>query len=101
MFFYLQRMKKDVLSSADWVLDFDELEKLFSSKTKMIIVNTPHNPIGKVFTQEELMKIADLCKKHNVLCVSDEVYEWMVYRPHKHIRMGEVICCKLHKHVYK
>ena len=44
--------------------------------------------MGKVFTREELTVIADLCKKFNVLCISDEVYEWMVYEPHEHIRMG-------------
>lgn len=66
----------------------NELEKMFSKKTKLIIVNTPHNPIGKVFTEEELTTIANLCKKWDVVCVSDEVYEWMVYKPNKHIRMG-------------
>ncbi|KAG7303913.1 hypothetical protein JYU34_010826 [Plutella xylostella] len=76
------------MSSADWVLDEAELASLFNSKTKMIILNTPHNPLGKVFTQAELTLIADLCKKHNVLCLSDEVYEWMVYAPHKHIRIA-------------
>lgn len=77
------------VSSGDWKLDVNQLSSMFNSKTKSIIVNTPHNPIGKVFTQEELTVIADLCKKWNVLCISDEVYEWMVYKPHKHIRMGK------------
>ncbi|XP_037964205.2 kynurenine aminotransferase isoform X3 [Plutella xylostella] len=76
------------MSSADWVIDEAELASLFNSKTKMIILNTPHNPLGKVFTEAELTLIADLCKKHNVLCLSDEVYEWMVYAPHKHIRIA-------------
>lgn len=74
--------------SSDWVLDEKELKALFNDKTKAIIVNTPHNPIGKVFNMKELELIADLCKKHNVLCISDEVYEWLVYKPYKHIRMG-------------
>ncbi|XP_049698692.1 kynurenine aminotransferase [Helicoverpa armigera] len=76
------------ISSADWVLDEKELESLFNPRTKMIIVNTPHNPLGKVFTQQELEVIANLCKKHNVLCLSDEVYEWMAYEPVKHIRIA-------------
>lgn len=79
----------DKLSSADWVLDPEELEKLFNCRTKMIVLNTPHNPLGKVFSLKELEMIADLCKKWNVLCLSDEVYEWLVYKPHKHIRMGK------------
>lgn len=74
-------------SSADWVLDNAELEALFNDKTKMIILNTPNNPLGKVFHRNELTKIADLCKKHNVLCLSDEVYEWMVYDGCEHIRI--------------
>lgn len=76
------------ITSADWVLDEKELVSLFNPRTKMIILNTPHNPLGKVFTEEELVTIAELCKKHNVLCLSDEVYEWMVYEPKKHIRIA-------------
>ena len=71
------------------MLDKDELASLFNKNTKIIILNTPHNPLGKVFTLEELQVIADLCKKWNVLCVSDEVYEWLVYKPYKHIRIGK------------
>ncbi|XP_066248627.1 kynurenine aminotransferase [Euwallacea similis] len=77
-----------VLSSGDFKLDQVELEGLFNTKTKAIILNTPNNPLGKVFTLEELTLIADLCKKYNVLCISDEVYEWIVYKPHQHIRIA-------------
>ncbi|XP_063242912.1 kynurenine aminotransferase isoform X2 [Bacillus rossius redtenbacheri] len=77
-----------VISSADWVLDPDELASLFNAKTKAIILNTPHNPLGKVFSRSELEMIADLCKKWNVLCVADEVYEWLVYKPNEHIRIA-------------
>ncbi|XP_012269796.1 kynurenine aminotransferase isoform X2 [Athalia rosae] len=76
------------LTSGDWVLDNKELEGLFNEKTKGIIVNTPHNPTGKVFTQQELQMIADLAKKWNTLVISDEVYEWLVYKPYQHIRMA-------------
>lgn len=78
-------------SSADWELDKTELENLFNEKTKIIIVNTPHNPLGKIFSRDELQHIADLCKKWNVLCISDEVYEWIVYKPNKHIRIGIIL----------
>uniref|UniRef100_A0A8D0DVG4 Kynurenine--oxoglutarate transaminase 3 n=1 Tax=Salvator merianae TaxID=96440 RepID=A0A8D0DVG4_SALMN len=77
-----------MLSSADWVLDPTELASKFNSKTKAIILNTPHNPIGKIFTKEELQIIADLCIKHDTLCISDEVYEWMVYNGNKHIKIA-------------
>ena len=77
------------ISSADWKLDEVEFEKLFNNKTKAIILNTPHNPLGKVFDRAELEMIAKLCKKWNVLCISDEVYEHMVYKPNEHIRISK------------
>ncbi|XP_038160295.1 kynurenine--oxoglutarate transaminase 3-like isoform X1 [Cyprinodon tularosa] len=79
---------KKTLSSADWYLDPDELSAKFSSKTKAIIINTPNNPIGKVFTKDELQMIADLCIKHDTLCFSDEVYEWLVYKGHQHVKIA-------------
>lgn len=87
LFIIFQREKEGSLSSADWVLDDTELEKLFNEKTKMIILNTPHNPTGKVFTRKELERIAELCRKWNVLCVSDEVYEWLVFDGVEHVRI--------------
>ncbi|XP_059481607.1 kynurenine aminotransferase isoform X1 [Neocloeon triangulifer] len=78
------------ISSADWILDPRELESMFTEKTKSIIINTPHNPIGKVFSRSELEIIANLCKKNNVLVISDEVYEWMVYKPNEHVRIASL-----------
>ena len=60
-------------TSDDWKIDFDELRRAITPKTKMIVVNTPHNPVGKVFTQEELQKIADLAIEHNIIVMADEV----------------------------
>lgn len=65
----------------------NELKSLFNEKTKLIILNNPNNPLGKVFEQAELEAIADLCRKFNVVCVADEVYEWLIYKPYKHIRI--------------
>ncbi|XP_044728806.1 kynurenine aminotransferase-like isoform X2 [Chrysoperla carnea] len=79
-----------IIHGSDWVLDNNELESLFNEKTKMIILNTPHNPMGKVFTINELQVIADLCQKWNVLCLSDEVYEWLIYEPYKHVRIASL-----------
>ncbi|XP_045865501.1 kynurenine--oxoglutarate transaminase 3 isoform X2 [Meles meles] len=75
-------------SSSDWTLDPQELASKFNSKTKAIILNTPHNPIGKVYTKEELQVIADLCIKYDTLCISDEVYEWLVYTGNKHLKIA-------------
>ncbi|XP_061540208.1 kynurenine--oxoglutarate transaminase 3-like [Phycodurus eques] len=77
-----------VASSADWFLDPEELASRFNSKTKAILINTPHNPIGKVFTREELQMIADLCVKHDTLCFSDEVYEVFVYDGRRHLKIA-------------
>ena len=65
-------------SSADWKLDPAELSNLFNSKTKAIIYNNPNNPLGKVYKRDEIDMICDLCKKHDVLLISDDVYEHMV-----------------------
>lgn len=57
----------------------DELEKSVTKKTKMIIINNPNNPIGKVFTRSELEKLADFSSRHNLLVIADEVYETLVF----------------------
>ncbi|KAA0187572.1 hypothetical protein HAZT_HAZT004829 [Hyalella azteca] len=77
-----------VTSSADWKLDPAELAAAFSSKTKAIVVNTPNNPLGKVFSRAELEMIGDLCKKHNAIAIMDEVYEWMTFTGEEHVRMA-------------
>ncbi|XP_041049499.1 kynurenine--oxoglutarate transaminase 1-like isoform X5 [Carcharodon carcharias] len=79
-----------LMTSADWVLDPAELSSKFSKRTKAIVINTPNNPLGKVFKREELQMIADLCVKHNVLCISDEVYEWLVYDANEHVRIASL-----------
>lgn len=68
-----------------WTFDPDELRKAFNDKTKVIIVNTPHNPTGKVFTRDELQLIADLCIQHDVIAVTDEIYEFILYGTRRHI----------------
>ncbi|NWF82637.1 MAG: aminotransferase class I/II-fold pyridoxal phosphate-dependent enzyme [Bryobacteraceae bacterium] len=73
------------LKGPDWRFDPDELAAAFSSKTKAIIVNSPNNPTGKVFTLGELRIIASLCQKHNALCITDEIYEHIVYEGQRHI----------------
>lgn len=89
-FIPLKPKSTSVTSSGDWVLDPDVLESMFNNKTKMFILNNPNNPLGKVFKAAELNKIAELCIKHNVLCLSDEVYEWIVYDGNEMIRMCTV-----------
>ena len=75
------------LHAPDWHFDTDELRRAFSPRTKAIIVNTPHNPTGKVFTRDELMQIASLCQEFDALAITDEIYEHIVYDGREHIPM--------------
>jgi aminotransferase len=77
------------LHEPDWRIDPKELEAAFNNKTRAIIINTPGNPTGKVFTREELKMIADLCQKWNVVAITDEIYEHIVYKG-PHIRMADM-----------
>jgi N-succinyldiaminopimelate aminotransferase len=63
----------------DFALDAGELARLFNERTRLILLNSPHNPTGKVFTPAELEVIARLCRDHDVLAVTDEVYEHITY----------------------
>ena len=68
-------------SAADWTIDFSELERAITPRTKMLVLNTPHNPIGKVFSKAELLRIGDMCIKNQILILSDEVYDRLYYVP--------------------
>lgn len=68
--------------------DSAELRDAFSVNTKAIIINTPNNPLGKVFTQHELQEIADLCCEYDCIAVTDEIYEHMIYDDKPHISIG-------------
>lgn len=67
------------LRAPDWSFDPAELRRAFGPRTKAILLNTPHNPTGKVFSPEELALVAELCHEHDVYCISDEVYEHLVF----------------------
>lgn len=75
-------------SAAEWTLDMTELAAAFSPRTKLLVLNTPLNPLGKVFERDELTQIAALVQAHNVTVLSDEVYEWMVYAPAEQVRIA-------------
>jgi len=73
----------------EWSFDPDELAAAFNDRTRLIIVNTPHNPTGKVYSEAELQIIADLCQKWDVIALSDEVYEHIVFDGVKHARLAQ------------
>ncbi|MFZ5986160.1 MAG: pyridoxal phosphate-dependent aminotransferase [Bacillota bacterium] len=70
--------------------DEDELKKAFTDKTKAIIINTPNNPTGKVFTKEELEVIAKCCIEHDVIAITDEIYEHIIYDGLKHTPIASI-----------
>jgi N-succinyldiaminopimelate aminotransferase len=76
------------LRGKNWTFDPDELAKAFNPRTRAIIVNTPHNPTGKVFSRDEFRLIAALCQKHGVIAITDEVYEHILYDDAVHTRLA-------------
>lgn len=76
------------LRPPDWTFDPDELARAFTDRTRAIIVNTPANPTGHVFTKAELAVIADLSVQHDVLALTDEIYEHMIYADLPHIHLA-------------
>ncbi len=78
------------LAEPDWTFDPDELTAAFNSRTRAIIINTPNNPTGKVFTHTELTTIARLCQKWDALAITDEIYEFIVYDGRAHVPMATI-----------
>ncbi len=78
------------LQPPDWTYDEKELTAAFGPHTKAIILNTPNNPTGKVFTRAELEFIRDLCVRWNVFCITDEIYEHILYDGAEHISMARI-----------
>jgi len=74
----------------DFQIDFDELEGLVTEKTKAIVIINPSNPIGSMFTLETLEKLADFAKKKDILVISDEIYEKIIYGNKKHVSMASL-----------
>lgn len=82
-----------------WDLDRNELEEAVTDNTKALVLNTPHNPTGKVFTREEMEFIAGVCKRHGVTIVTDEIYEHILFTEKKHISMATIAGMKEHTFV--
>ena len=82
------------LSAPDWTIDFDALRAAFTKKTKAIVVCTPSNPSGKMFTREELEKIGALCREFGAWIFTDEIYEYIVYDGRKHVSVASIPSCR-------
>lgn len=82
------KLRPPTTPESAWTFDEAELRKAFHNHTKAIILNTPNNPTGKVFTREELELIRDLCLEFNVLAITDEIYEHIIYDGARHISIA-------------
>ena len=78
------------LRAPDFRFDPEELRRAFTPRTRAIIVNTPHNPTGRVFDEGELGLIAELCQEHDVVAITDEIYEYMTYDGRRHVSIGSL-----------
>ena len=78
------------LRAPDWSFDEAELRAAFGPRTRAIIINTPHNPTGKVFSRAELEHVAALCREHDCLAVTDEIYEYILYDGAEHVSIASL-----------
>ena len=74
----------------DWTVDFDELESAVTPRTKAVIVTTPANPHGKVWRRDELISLQKVAERHDILMVTDEIYEYMVFDEREHVSMASL-----------
>ena len=74
----------------NWTFDEAELRAAFNHRTRAILLNTPNNPTGRVYTRAELQMIADLCIEHDVIVISDEVYEHLIFEGHQHVAIASL-----------
>ena len=82
------KLRPPQTEAGEWTFDEPELRAAFDNRTKAIIVNTPNNPTGKVFARSELELIRDLCVKFDVLAITDEIYEHILYDGAQHVSMA-------------
>jgi len=71
-------------------IDFDRLERTVTSRTRLFILNTPHNPTGKVLTREELQALGEFCQRHDLLVLTDEVYEQITLDGLRHLSLASI-----------
>jgi aminotransferase len=76
------------LHPPDWRFDPDELRRAFTPRTKAVILNTPNNPTGRVFTRQEMEFVAGLCREHDVFALADEIYEYILYTDRPHVSIA-------------
>lgn len=78
------------LREPDYTFDPDELRAAFTSRTRLVVLNTPHNPTGRVFTRAELAVLASLCQEFGAIAVTDEIYEYIIYDDQTHVSLASL-----------
>ncbi|HET7405106.1 MAG TPA: aminotransferase class I/II-fold pyridoxal phosphate-dependent enzyme [Candidatus Bathyarchaeia archaeon] len=78
------------LEGPDFLIEEEKLKRAFSKKTKAIIINTPHNPTGRVFSRRELELVRDLCQDYHAFAITDEIYEHILYDGRTHVSIGSL-----------
>ncbi len=78
------------MSAPSWEVDFDRLESAITPKTRAIVITTPNNPCGKVWSREELEQLAAILERHDLYAITDEVYEYMTYDGRPHISLASL-----------
>jgi aminotransferase len=78
------------MRAPEWTFDSKELEQAITPKTKALVVNTPGNPSGKVFTRKELKQIAEIACRHDLMVITDEIYEYFVFDGREHISLASL-----------
>ena len=79
-----------IMKDGQYTIDFEKFEAVLQQGIKLFLLCSPHNPGGRVWSEEELIKIGDLCKKYNVLIVSDEIHADLVFKPNKHVPISSI-----------
>jgi cysteine-S-conjugate beta-lyase len=78
------------LSEGNYEMDFEDMESKIDEKVKMIILCNPHNPIGKVWGINDLKRLGDICKKHNIIIIADEIHSDIIYKGYKHTSIASI-----------
>ncbi|CAN5544973.1 pyridoxal phosphate-dependent aminotransferase [soil metagenome] len=78
------------LHAPEWEIDFEEVEAAITEKTKAILICTPNNPCGKVWTREELEAVLDIVERHDLYVITDEIYEYMTYDGREHVSLASL-----------
>ncbi|MBW2060275.1 MAG: PatB family C-S lyase [Deltaproteobacteria bacterium] len=73
-----------------YLMDFDDLDKRISSRTRLMIISSPHNPVGRAWEQEELVRLGQFCLKNDIVLISDEIHSDLIYPGHKHIPTASI-----------